>query len=331
MRDGSVRILAADGSVAQISPAAGLGEAVPEAIASSATGHLLVSWPGIHLVTRFDATGQPAGARGAELRDGGGWCADGLGQVYAVDADGALGIFDVDGWCRLRLGAREHAGNPRPDPVQIAASFDGRFVASIDRERHAVLRFNVEEPTHAPLLVAARTGSAIAMAQPAGVAMDEESRIYALDRDTGTITVCDSSGALCFQFGGWGREPGRFRGPLRFAVSPRGGVAYVLDDGRGELVKFLLDHGRRVATVAASESMPALASAFIPGCDRQGLLYVVDGSRDLRVLDWRSHRPETVFLATLEALGAPSAAAMAVSPDGQVYLSGASGVVGLRW
>ncbi len=343
--EGGIAVLHADGSIRLMRGDAQGGDPVfasdsaiagiPTALAVTASGSWMIAWPDQGLVSRVDSGGRSAGIRGLAYADAA-WAADGNGRLIGFRQDRTLALIEPEGWDRGRLALATSEGVDAAmqfDARTIAVSPDGRSIAAIDRMRGSVVRFATDEPARAPLVIGARIGPG--GTQSPGLALDEDARTYVLDADSGRIAVYDSTGAACFWFGGWGRDPGRFKGPVRFAVSPRGGVAYVVDDGRDELSKFLLDHGRRQASLASSEPVAGLAAIIGIGCDRQGLVYLAadhgDASRELRVLDWRAHRPETVFRASLASLGIASATAMGVSPDGNVYIAGGSAITGLRW
>ena len=76
------------------------------------------------------------------------------------------------------------------------------------------------------------------LAQFQSVTTDSDGNVYALDNSTGRVFVYDNTGQMMFMFGGRGNQVGLFNDAQ--AIDIRGGKAYVLDAGRGNLTEFTL-------------------------------------------------------------------------------------------
>jgi hypothetical protein len=121
------------------------------------------------------------------------------------------------------------------------------------------------------------------------------------------------------------------------AASPGGESAFVYDDYRLEIKKFALDFTANTASHITNsggkgDGEGQLRSPVGIGCDRQGLLYVVDKSReDLQALDFHGNSAVAVSAHHFGDFGIREVDAMAVSPDGQVWMDGGGTLSGARW
>ncbi len=138
-------------------------------------------------------------------------------------------------------------------------------------------------------------------------------------------------------FGSRGRGAHELRSPTLLAVAPDGSAVYVHDDKNNELKKWAFDPVAGKATYVGigggSGDDPAQFRApFRLGCDRFGLLYVLDSSRrDVQVLDFHGANLVPVHARKAAEAGLSRCTAGAVSPDGQVWLAHDGRMVGLGW
>ncbi len=335
MSDGSIQVFDRSGSPHQRLGAPtelidGSGKA--DSLAVGAAGEILSTWPSRRLIARHASSGIAPGVRGIGAHPGAGLAADGRGRLLILDAASArISLLDSEGWCGERVGGRDKDGGAFTHPEQLAVSPDGRALAVIEPEQAVVVRVALDGSGQSLTLGSTGTKKTGKLAHPAAVALDELGRTYVLDADDDRISVYDAKGTFRFAFAGRGAGAGRFKGPLRFAVSPRGLLAFIVDNGANDLIKLELDHEHGVANIADTAHLDAATAISAIASDRQALLYVLEGNRTLRILDWKSDKPLAVTTVAIDTTSILKAESMAVSPDGQVWLGNGEDVIGLRW
>jgi DNA-binding beta-propeller fold protein YncE len=302
------------------------------------TGEVFVTYPGAGFIARHAPEGAITGVRGAAVHAGDRWCADGAGHVWQLDRDASwLYQCDAEGWRQLRLGGGSRDNGPFKEPLAVAACPDGSFVEVLDRDRHAVVRFDPTQPAAAPLVFGQRGKNNGQFEEPVDLAVDESGRTYVLDSDLCRVSVFDRQGAFVFGFGTSGKGAGDLREPKLLAVSPAGDAAYVYDTYHYEVKKFALDFKQNLATHVTNtggrgDDPGQIKDLAGLGCDRQGLLYLADHDReDVQVIDFRGNSAVPILAHKLADIGLKRVDAMGVSPDGQAWLAGGDLLVGLRW
>jgi hypothetical protein len=341
LEDGSVQLYAAKGTVAETwKPAASskLAESIGAALslATEPGGEVLICHAS-GVTARLAADGRVLGVRGPGLLRGATrWAADGLGRIHALDVDyGLLAVQDSEGWRTALVGGRARNGGPFGEAGPLAAVPDGSAVAVLDVDKCTVVRFDGRDWRKAPLIFGGNGSNNGQLKSPVSIAADEAGRTYVLDEDLYRVSVFDAGGQFLFAFGERGSQPNQLDEPTLVAVSPSGDAAYIVDEDRYEVKKYALDQqghsGRHVATGGGKGSEPGqFRSPVAMRVDRQGLLYILDKSReDWQVIDFRGQSllPLTARKSD-EALRGTTT--MTVSPDGTIWLAGGGAAVGLR-
>lgn len=297
-----------------------------------ASGMILVTYPERGLVARYSAQGPCTGVRGAAVRERPWWAADARGGLVALDGDGHTDFYDAEGWLVARrdgITAKHCQG--------LAVAADGSWVELLDRRAHAVVRISGPEHTEPTLRFGQEGKNPGQFDDPAAIAVDDAGRTYVLDKGLYRVSVFDPSGAFLFAFGSYGRGAAELKEPLLLAVEPGGENAYVYDDSHEEIKKFALDFHANSASHRATagghgDGPGQLRSPLAVVCDRLGLLYLVDHSReDLQVLDFHGSSPVVLWARRFSDLGVRGVATATASVDGAVYLAGDGQVTGLRW
>ncbi|MBN8526768.1 MAG: hypothetical protein J0M02_15660 [Planctomycetes bacterium] len=339
--DGAVQVYGTKGTVAETwkpAAAAGLAEAMGAAvtIAADAAGEVLVCHAS-GITARQAADGRVVGVRGpALLRNASRVAADGSGRIFALDVDyGLVSVIDAEGWRSAQIGGRARSGGPFSEAGAIAAVPDGSAIAVIDVDKDTVVRFDGRDLRKPPLIFGGTGSNNGQFKSPVAIAADEAGRIYVLDEDLYRISVFDAGGQFLFAFGERGSQPSQLDEPSLVAVSPSGDAAYVFDEDRYEVKKYVLDQqgrsGKHAVTAGGKGSDPGqFRDAVAMQVDRMGLLHVLDGSRgDWQMLDFRGQ--SLLPLASRKAEESlRGATTLAVSPDGTAWLAGGGAIVGLR-
>ncbi len=341
LEDGAIQVYGAKGTVAETwkpAAAAALADEPGKAIAITAdsAGEIVVCHAS-GITARLAPDGRVLGVRGPNLLSKAeSWSADGLGRVFALDVDyGWLSVLDGEGWHAARIGGTARNGGPFSEAGAMAATPDGSAVAVLDVDKRTVVRFDGRDLRKPPLIFGAYGTNNGQFKGPIAIAMDEAGRSYVLDEDLYRVSVFDAGGQFLFAFGERGSAPNQLDEPVKIAVSPAGDAAYVFDEDRYEMKKYVLDqqarNGRHTATGGGKGSDPgqfrSVASMVV---DRQGLLQVLDTSReDWQTVDFRGQSLlPLVARPTADLLR--GANVLAVSPDGTAWLAGGGGAVGLR-
>jgi hypothetical protein len=153
------------------------------------------------------------------------------------------------------------------------------------------------------------------------------------------VAVFDSQGKFEFNFGRYekGKGADELTRPMLLAVSPAGDAAYVYDYDKYEVKKFTLDHaqqkGTHVTNVGGKGDGPAQIRKLIGmGCDRTGLLYILDSGReDLQVIDFRGNNGVALLKHKFSAIGVERPEFLALNPDGLAFVGKTGELVGIRW
>ncbi len=292
------------------------------------------------MLARYSPEGVVSGVRGAGLWGFTRYAADGLGRLFALDTDyGWIYQYDGDGFRVARLGGLAKGGGPLTKPVALAVSPDGSALSVLDAGQSGVVRFNLKAPADKPLLFGQPGKNNGQFQEPIALAMDGLGRTYVLDAKQHRVQVFDAGGAFLYLFGHYdhGKLKDELSEPLRLAVDPRGTAAYIYDDDTYEIKKFALDaqasSGSHVNNSGGKGDGPGqLRSVQGMGCDRLGLLYVIDSSRgDLQLMDFRGSNAIVGLVRKAADLGVRKLESLALAPDGQVYLFYDGSGAGWRW
>jgi uncharacterized protein (TIGR03663 family) len=160
-------------------------------------------------------------------------------------------------------------------------------------------------PSVLPLLATQAIGSAEELAQPTGLAVDRQGRVYVADTGNHRIQVFDADGSLEQTIGSFGQGEGQFHEPRGVAVDRQGNI-YVADTWNARIVKLSrsgrwlrtwgegdedLGNGRMVTRTGATQegNLQAPLGFFGPrgvAVDADGNVYIVDtGNKRIVVTD----------------------------------------------
>ena len=120
-----------------------------------------------------------------------------------------------------------------------------------------------------------------ALAEPLGVAVAEDGRVYVADSGNGLIKVFDAEGQYLLSFGGKGSGDGQLEYPT--AVRVRNGRVYVADL-RNDRVAVFSGEGRFLLNLTRGQGQEPLAPLAVD-VDEQGQIYIADRSHRVIVLD----------------------------------------------
>ncbi len=335
--NGSIQIYDAKGLSRQAMPS--LGDAglvddpgVPDALTVDGGGAVLVSYARSGLVARYNDKGAVSGVRGVRLRDRGWWCADAGGHLACLDDDNNLGQLDAEGWLVARRGGinRKHCSG-------MAYAADGTWIELLDRKAKSVTRLSCAEHAEPPLTFGQEGKNNGQFDDPVALAVDDAGRTYVLDAGLYHVSVFDPKGVFLFNFGSYGKGASELKEPLLLAVSPNGDAAYVYDDYHYEIKKYALDFKTGSAshvtnTGGKGDGPGQLRSLVGIGCDRLGVVYAVDKSReDVQAIDFRGNSPLLLVTHKFGDFGVRSVTSVTVSADGQLWLAGDGTLSGSRW
>jgi DNA-binding beta-propeller fold protein YncE len=312
-----------------------------QGLLSDTSGETLVTFPAKGVLARYSAAGQPTGARGAGLRGGTCFAADGLGRILAVTSEhGQLAVTDSDGWLSFLLGLRVKDGGPIRDAAALATTPDGRLAFVVDRKSCQVVRFDLANPLAGHQVFGQKGTSTGQISSPMGLAADDAGRCYVVDDDTYQVSVFDAQNQFTFAFSRRGTGADELDEPKHLAVNATGDRAYVYDADSYVIKAFALDHQAKTAkhlanSLGKGDNPGQFRDCVGIGVDRQGLVWAVDAKRgDVQILDFRAGAPTLTWSRKLADLGFKNPGGLALTPDGTAWIpligSGfTSSVVGL--
>ncbi len=311
------------------------GKAVSLAIDQS--GEVITCHPGTSSLVRYNRALACTGIRAERALSQTLWAADGSGASYGLDqSTGLVTKYDPAGWAIDRVDADAKGGGMFGSSLGLAVDPSGARVWVSDSTKHGVHRL---EMGHVAVgtLVGGEGDNNGQFSEPVAVSCDEAGRIYVLDAEQYRVQVLDPQGRFLFAFGQRGKNSTDFNDPQHLAVSPAGDACYVYDAWSYEVKKFALDQdaktAKHISNGGGKGSGPGQFRKVIGlGCDRLGLLYTLDASReDLQVCDFRSNSCVMLLGVSLNELDMPKATALAIAPDGQVGLMGNGRATWFRW
>ena len=315
----------------------------PDSISVDAAGTILVTWPRDGIIVRYAPDGAVTGVRGPKLWSGQDLVAtDANGFTCAMNSKTAwITRFDPEGWMLNRFGGSESRdGGYFQRPSTMAISPDGQHLAVLDTRRVSVIRYDVQNVNNRPLIFGQEGKNDGQFDEPMAIAMDAAGRTYVTDVGAHRINVFDATGNFQFAFGFHqrGKNQEEINEPNLIAVSPDGSTAYIYDADRYFIQKFSVDHEAGSATF---EGASGKRGSKNPGelrlpnglaIDHVGLLYISDSSRkDLQVWDFRGNNGIPIFTLDVDDIGLKALDFLSLTPDGIAWITGASGVTGVRW
>lgn len=318
----------------------------PSGIQLDVDGSLLVCYEEHGAIARFSARGQWTGMRLRRLWSQHVMAADGQGRLAIVDPGERwllleaslpwLYITDSTGFCTRRLGGPFKQGGTFKDPELVAFSPDGAMVAIVDADTKQVQRFSSDAVQ--PRIFAGHGKGPGQFEAPAALALDDSGMTYVLDATQHLVTVFDAKGVLSYSFGHAPRADALegLHLPHLLAVYPEGGAAFVYDEESTSVKQYALDPEHHRAQYVGSPVSKGTGNGSIQhliglGCDRLGLVYLVDSKRnDIQVVDTRTRPATLVVQIPFDTLGVRKVQSLCLAPDGQVFLPGDS-IHGFCW
>jgi hypothetical protein len=275
--------------------------------------------------------------------------ADGQGRLAIIDPGERwlliepnqpwLYLTDASGFCQRRLGGPSKQGGTFKDPELVACSPDGASVAIVDTDTRQVQRFASDSSQAQPRVFASHGKGVGQLETPVSLCLDDSGMTYVLDGVQRKVSVYDAQGVFSYAFGHSDHADASdsLHQPRLLAVYPEGGAAFIYDEETSSVKQYALDPEHHRAQFVGSPAMKGSGPGSIQhliglGCDRLGLLYLMDSKRaDIQVLDTRKRPALVVAQIPLETLGVRKAQALCLAPDGQVFLPGDSTIHGFCW
>ena len=341
MASGAMQVFDAKGQAKEALPPASdaglrLDLGLPDGLFVDASDEIYVLYAVSGLIARYGRDGKPNGLRGQPT-----WlpcrqfAADGNGRVFGLDqSDNEVRAFDAEGFLVARVG------NLGRELTAIAVSPDGSAVCVLDADKVVVQRLKGNALGEKPVAVGQKGVNNGQYKEPNRLALDEDGRLYVLDAGLHRVVVFDAGGRYQFNFGRYdrGKSGDELRDPRLLAVSPAGDAAYVYDYDNYDVKKFALDQAKQTGTHVTNaggkgDSPGQIRKLAGMGCDRRGLLYLLDiGREDLQVLDFRGSNAVSLHAWKLDGnLGVRRCEHLAVAPDGQFLIGPIGSAVGFRW
>ena len=315
----------------------GIDPGPARSLAIDQLGEIITCHPDHAAFVRFSADLKCTGIRSERMRGQSLWAADGAGRSYGLDQDsGLVTIYDPEGWAVGRVDAEAKGGGMFGSTLGLAVDLNGSRLWVSDSKKHGAHRIELEKTANAGF-VGGQGENNGQFQEAVAISTDDAGRVYVLDAEQYRVQVFAADGAFLFAFGQRGKGLAEFNDPTLVAVAPGGEACFVYDAWSNQVKKFTLDQTAKTATHVTNGggkgSDPGQLRKVIGiACDRLGLLYALDSSReDLQVFDFRSNSCVTLFAMKFSDAGVPKASALAVAPDGQVGVIGNSKVVWLRW
>ena len=315
----------------------GIDPGPARSLAIDQLGEIITCHPERAAFVRFSAELKCTGVRAERMRGQSVWAADGAGRSYGLDQDsGLVTIYDPEGWTVSRVDTEAKGGGMFGSTLGLAVDLSGSRLWVSDSKKHGAHRIELEKTANAGFLGGQGENNG-QFQEAVAISTDDAGRVYVLDAEQYRVQVFAADGAFLFAFGKRGKGAAEFNDPTLVAVAPGGEACYVYDAWSNQVKKFALDQTAKTASHVTNGggkgSDPGQLRKVIGiACDRLGLLYALDSSReDLQVFDFRSNSCVTLYAMKISDAGVPKASALAVAPDGQVGLIGNSKVVWLRW
>lgn len=300
-------------------------------------GEIITCHPDHAAFVRFSPELKCTGVRAERMRGQTLWAADGAGRSYGLDQDSGLAtVYDPEGWAVKRVDTEAKGGGMFGSTLGLAADLSGSRLWVSDSKKHGAHHIELEKTANVGFLGGEGENNG-QFKEAVAITTDDAGRVYVLDADQYRVQAFSGEGTFLFAFGQRGKGAAELNDPTLVAVAPGGEACYVYDAWSNQVKKFALDHTAKTATHITNGggkgSDPGQLRKVVGiACDRLGLLYALDSSReDLQVFDFRSNSCALLYAMKTSEAGMPKASALAVAPDGQVGLIGSSKVVWLRW
>jgi DNA-binding beta-propeller fold protein YncE len=228
-----------------------------------ASGPLLtIAEPELHRIHLFETSGAipiiigDFGERGPRAGQ--------LLRIAALDLDASSRTLLVGDGATRRLQIFDLAYDPaeprgyKPDRARLFQAVDLAHAQGAGGTASAALRWPIE---------------------PAAVRRGPGGDLYVLDARNAAIVVLDPSFAVKRTWGGFGTEPGRFRGPTDLALSPAGDRVYVADALNERVQVFEADGSFREIWSGRGADGASLRRPFGVAAGADGFVYVTDSAR----------------------------------------------------
>ncbi len=318
-------------------PGVGIDPGPARSLVIDQLGEVITCHPERAAFVRFTPDLKCAGVRSERMRTQSLWAADGAGRSYGLDQDtGLVTIYDGEGWAVGRVDAEAKGGGMFGSTLSLAADPAGRRLWVGDSSKHGVHRIELVETANIGFVGSPGENNG-QFQEAVGVCSDEAGRVYVLDADQYRVQVFAADGTFLFAFGQRGKGLADFNDPTLIAAAPNGDACYVYDAWSNQIKKFALDQTAKTAVHVTNGggkgSDPGQLRKVIGlGCDRLGLLYALDASReDLQVFDFRNNSCVLLLAMKTADAGVGKATALALAPDGQVGLIAGAKVTWWRW
>jgi DNA-binding beta-propeller fold protein YncE len=239
------------------------------------------------------------------------------GVLYAADeANDRVVAFDSTGSVISTIGFSGSGDGRFLRPTDVAAA-EGLHLYVLDAGNERIELFDRFGQFREVLL--SREAGTIGV--PSAIEADPFGRLYVAEEETDRVRVFRSfTGEEEFSFGGYGSEPGRFRGVSDIAVD-RTRAIYVADRGNNRIQIFDSLGGYLRAIEGTAAGIGPLSGPSAVAVDRFGRVYVADtGNRRIAVFDaGGTPIAEILALPGGGSLGQPRG--VAVDDAGRLFVS----------
>jgi len=194
------------------------------------------------------------------------------GLLYVADGGSdRIVVFDTAGAVASTVGFSGSAGGRFLEPTDVAAA-EGLHLYVLDAGNERVQLFD----RYGQFLDVLLDREAGTIGTPLGLEADSFGRLYVTDAEADRVRVFRSfTGQEEFSFGGFGTEPGRFRGPADASVD-RSRRIYVADRGNNR-VQVFDPLGGFLRSIGEGEGSARLSGPTGVAVDRKGRVFVADG------------------------------------------------------
>lgn len=250
---------------------------LPTDVAIGVDGNIYIVDGGNHRLLIFNRRGKPVrsigqrGSKPAEFTDPVGLCTDTKGRVYVADkGNQRIQVFSADGDFELAFDVKDN-GKP-VDPVDVAASADGKRLYVTGNNNHKVLMYSA-----AGKPLGKWGGEGVNKGEfryPATLTTTDDGRVYVVDVFNTRVQVFNAVGKYVLEFSGWGVLPGQSVRPKGIAMDRRGRI-YV-SDSYMDVVQVFNDAHQFVHVLGTGGKPHRFISAAGIAIDDTNRLYVAE-------------------------------------------------------
>ncbi len=312
----------------------------PSSLISDRTGRVYVTYPREGVIVRYNKQGKLFGVRGPSLWKYNKVVADGRGWHYGLNtSNGFVYAHDDEGWRVFRFGGMERDGGPFQRPHVLAVAHNGSAVVVGDQRRMALERFNMSDQGKSKITFGQQGTNNGQFKEISAICMDDSGFTYIADEDNHRVSVFNEEGNFLYNFGNYerGRTAGEIVRPQFICVNAAGTICYIYDGKKYEIQKFELNLGDGIAKHVTNgggrgKAMGQVSRPVGLGCDRFGLLYLLDsGRRDLQILDFRGNNLVGIATVDMNEYNMSSVDALALNPDGLPTIGARGQFMSMRW